>query len=894
MMPRPALRLLITTVALATASSSALGGAASDEIVERYLARLGVSSVLAERLEHDLARTKGSEREVLAMRLASVYADLLSSTESDDRAAHWERRARALLEAVPEAGTMELRLSLARAAYVRAEAAAERGILRMGPPGETVPATRRLADLVVELDRIADEAHRRVQSLERREESASDRDTTLLQAALAESRRHRSIAHFLAGNAALHVALATGSEEAAETALVQFGWILGAKPGARPDLNRLAEQVLMYPHVAKAALGTALAHAIRGRSDESAAWIAAVRSADRLPADIPDLITAREIQCLAAGGRWSQLASLVASMRTSAGSAPDAVIPSFTVTHARLLAVVAMGAPDSAPRAAVAEVRDAALADLVARGELGHVLELATEFGTSGFADNSFIGLEVRGLKAYDDARTAHGATEEERRDPPAEADTRRMYGIAAELFELALRATGADSFPDAAAQTMLLAGVCRLNAAEPDSADTEAGPESWLIRAAESLRDPVRAATALRLAIHALDARVERGGPAAAEAATQRDGLIDSFLERYPSDDAAPSMIVRRATSQGFDRVRGLTMLLSVPASSAWYAPARHHAATIAFALYRDAAPADRDWAARRFLDLEEPLLAADRRIASEGRRDAAERSALRARRIIEAAMGLDVADLVMADRAMETLESLAALNLIDIESMRGELAYRRAQMALLRGNEALADAMITEAVAADPLLAPAADRLRFDAAVRAWRAARRDDAAAARIVAAAERVVAGGEAVLESDAAGMVGAPGAVVRSTCAEALLDVYAATGDRAVAERAMVLLRAVLIEAPHATVELRRLAELAESLELFDESLAAWRTLVAGLPVGSDQWFDARVRHIRVLTRADAGRAREVLAQHVRLYPDYGPDPWGPALRAIHETLGGTR
>ena len=889
-----ALRFLIAAFVLAMATPSSLAAAASDEIVERYLARLGVSSVLAERLEHDLARTKGGEREVLAMRLAAVYADLLASTASDDRAAHWEQRARALLEAVPAASTMELRLSLARAAFVRAEAAAERGILRMGPPDEALTATRRLADLVTDLDRIADEAHRRVQSLERREESASDRDTTLLQAALAESRRHRSIAHFLAGNAALHVALATGSQEAAETALVQFGWILGAKPGARPDLDRLAEQVLMYPHVAKAALGTALAHAIRGRSDESSAWIAAVRQADRLPADIPDLITTREIQCLAAGGRWTQLATLVASARSSIGETPDDVISSFTVTHARLLAVLAMGAPESAPRAPVSDVRDAALADLVARGELGHVLELATAFGTAGFADNSFIGLEVRGLKAYNDARTAHGSTEEDRRDPPADAATRAMYGVAAELFELALRAKGVESFPDAAAQTMLLAGVCRLNAADPAAPGATEETESWLIRAAGSLRDPVRAATALRLAIHAMDARIERGGPGVAEATTQRDALIDTYLERFPTDEAAPSLIVRRATSPGFDRIRGLTMLLSVPASSPWYAAARHHAATIAFSLYRDASPADRDWAARRFLDLEEPLLAADRRIASEGRRDAAERSALRARRIIEAAMGLDVADLVMADRAMETLESLSALGLIDTESMRGELAYRRAQMALLRGDETLADAMIAEAVEADPSLARAADRLRFDAAVRAWRIAKRDQSGAPVVVAAAERVGATGAAVLESDAAGMVGTPGAVVRSACAEALLDVYAVTGDRAVAERAMVLLREVLREAPHATAELRRLAELAESMELFDESLAAWRTLVAGLPVGTDQWFDARVRHIRVLARADEGRAREVLAQHARLYPDYGPDPWGPELRAIHQTLGGAR
>jgi hypothetical protein len=868
--------------------------AKADDTVDRYLTRLGVTSVIAERLEHDFARATGEQREELAMRLAVVYADMLTAASPDADVDRWEARARALLDAAPDAATIDLRLGLARAAYVRAEAAAERGILRIGSPEDARAAAARLADLTTELDRIADEAHRRVQSLEKREESATDRDTTLLTAALSEGRRQRSIAHFLAGNAAVLVALATESAESAERALIHFGWILGAKPGARPELERLADQNLLYPHVAKSALGAALAHAIRGRADESAAWIAAVRHAERLPADIDELITTRQIQCLAATGRWSELAALVASMRSDMGAPSDDATPSLTTTHARLLAVLALGAPDSAPRAPVAEIRDAALAELVGRGELGHVLAIAAAFGTQGFGTDSFIGLEVRGLKAYDDARTAHGPDDNARRDPPTDPGVRRMYAAAAELFELALRAPGADAFPDAAAQTMLLVGVCRINALGDDAPDDATDPESWLTRAAEAIRDPARAAAAMRLAIHALDQRVSAGGASAVDAASRRDAMIDAFLDRFPDDPAAPSMIVRRVTTPGFDRVRGLTMLLAIPPSSPWHPAARHHAAAIAFELYRAAPPAEREWAARRYLDLEDPLLAADRRTASEGKRDAAERSALRARRIVEAALGLDAPDLPLADRALESIESLAALGLLDTAPIRGELAYRRAQIALIRGDHAAADALLAEAATADPTLARAGDKLRFDAAVRAWRASRRDDPGAPGSVAAAQRVADAGAALIDADPTALLGGSGAIVRSVSAEALADVYAATSDRAVAERAIVLLREVLDAAPNATAELRRLAELTEALGMLEESLGAWRTLVAGLPVGSDQWFDARVRHVTVLAHREPDRAREVLAQHVALYPDYGPEPWGPRLRAVHETLGGSR
>ena len=82
-----------------------------------------------------------------------------------------------------------------------------------------------------------------------------------------------------------------------------------------------------------------------------------------------------------------------------------------------------------------------------------------------------------------------------------------------------------------------------------------------------------------------------------------------------------------------------------------------------------------------------------------------------------------------------------------------------------------------------------------------------------------------------------------------------------------------------------------MAELTESLGRFEVSLEAWRLLLAGLPPGTDAWFSARVHHVRILAATDPSRARTVLEQHVVLYPDYGPAPWGAHLRAIHESLG---
>jgi tetratricopeptide (TPR) repeat protein len=151
-----------------------------------------------------------------------------------------------------------------------------------------------------------------------------------------------------------------------------------------------------------------------------------------------------------------------------------------------------------------------------------------------------------------------------------------------------------------------------------------------------------------------------------------------------------------------------------------------------------------------------------------------------------------------------------------------------------------------------------------------------------------AAERVAEIGRVLLEGSPDGGFDA---FTGATCAEALADLYTARGDRTRGEQAVALLRRVLAAAPNARAEVQRYAQLTESLGMFQESLEAWRTLLAGLDPGTGPWFEARVHHVRILARVEPSRARTVLDQHVALYPGYGPDPWGPDLRAIHQSLG---
>ncbi|HBZ97846.1 MAG TPA: hypothetical protein DEO57_08370 [Phycisphaerales bacterium] len=71
-----------------------------------------------------------------------------------------------------------------------------------------------------------------------------------------------------------------------------------------------------------------------------------------------------------------------------------------------------------------------------------------------------------------------------------------------------------------------------------------------------------------------------------------------------------------------------------------------------------------------------------------------------------------------------------------------------------------------------------------------------------------------------------------------------------------------------------------------------EGVRCWRLLVSGTASGSDSWFEARVNLLELLEELDPEHARSVLQQHLVLFPDWGPEPWGSRLRATQRRLDG--
>lgn len=929
-MPRPSSRAILLLLALAGAPAAraqpapAPALAEADAALDDYLESRNLRSLLAERLALRLPTLVGAERIDLAQRLGELYVELLESSLAPAERAAVERSARDLLEAVKDAEPLDLRIRLLRAGYAHAEQLAERWRVRLAPDTARDEAAATMTTLAGQFRAAGLRANRAVDELQRQEEIIRDTDADLLASRLAQARRQRSLAMHLAGWASVYAAELRSEPALALEALESFGWLLNAPVGKAPTRERVPESFMQYEHVARSAVGAAVAHSVRNEHDEAIAWLNFIESAPDTPASVLAELPSRRMIILARAGLWRDLADYIDDRRAhrAALTSPASLAP-LSTPEARLLAVLALDAKpaDADARRDAQHLATSAISDLIAHAEVGQALDLATHYGEAAFGGSPWLAAHVKGLRLFEQARDAHRAAREDTDAPTARADVARLYTQAAEAIERSLSAPDADRFQAARGRTLLMLGVSLFSAASPAeprntaaslasrAADALAGAAALLTDRAQAGEAMAGAVRALELAIDRLTQGAERdpGAPAQIQALrTLRDRTLASFVAQFPESPRAGLMRVKLAIGGGLEREPAIGELLKVSSDSPAFEAAQRHAARLAHEAFR-AAGAERDWTALRFADLEEPLMLRDRRRAEQGDTLAAPRALAAARRLLDALLGVAAPDADRAQRAFDAIDALAALKLADLAPLEEELTYRRAQLALARADTSraaqLVDSLEKSAAlrraAGDPaagLFARSAARLLYRDAELKWRAARRAGRPGDEVARLArETLRSGGRALLGGASAATAEPPPPDaelldVLVGAGEAAFDVWRYDNDAAALALAARLHQRALALEPRDAGLLRRSAEIAEASRDFPRAIEAWRTLSSGFDPGSPDWFEARHRLISLLARTDPDRAREAIAQHRVLYPTFGPEPWGERLRALHDQL----
>lgn len=847
--------------------------------IEQYLADHNLRELLAAHLEERLRAADARERPELADRLGRLYVELMDAAPGPQARRVWEDRSVELLRLVPEADSFDLRINLIKARYLHAEDVAERHRLRMADPEEIAEAERILRSVGPQLQEIGTKIHQRVQSLERREESGRVEDTEALRLLLADARRLRSLAMYYAGWTSYYTAFLSRNTQPAGDALTQWGWLLNAAGGRQASVERLPHNLLRYEHVARAAIGCALAESLRGADDAALRWLDAIEGSTELPPAIRAQLPARRIAVLAAAKRWADLDVIVRRLRGAPAGEPPRPMPAG---EARLLAVLALEAMND-PRAArftkeaVQPLAAAALGDLIALGEVKHVVDLVHRYGTATLAGEGFIVQYVRGLESYEAAREAHRAGASNPDEPTADPAVANLYRDAAGSLRTSVESDDAAQFPEERTNAGLLLGLALYYA------DDLVAAADRLESVHASAAGPDQAQEALWLAIVALDRAAELRQPSLAP---RRDRLATLYLNAYPRHERAARLLLRRASSGLISEEDAAQVLLAVPADSPLYEAARRHASGLLYGLFRKARSPDRDFAALRFATVAEEVLAFDRRTVNEASEEKAMEAAgaivLRVRQILDAVLGMSAPDLERAAKALEILDATSAYAGLDLTDVEGEIAFRRFQIALARGDRADMQRRLDRLHALGGRFADAADRLLYRRALDAWSAARADTRAAAEVVAHGARIM----TQFRADADALADPAVYNLHNTVADAAAAVWRASADQAMRDTALRIDRNLLDAGKPTGQVLRRYAELSEAAGDAPAALDAWRQLLAGLSAAAPEWYEARYHSLRLLAAADPARARQALDQHKVLHPDLGPDPWGPMLRDL--------
>ncbi len=857
--------------------------------IEKYLSDRNLRELLTVHLLDRLRQSEGLARQQIADRLGKLYVEMLDAAPTPEERAAWGTRSEELLKAVPEADSFDLRINLTKVQYLSAEEIAERHRLRMATAQEVSDAERELRAGAAAFQEIGTKVHRRVENLERREASGRDGDEAGLRYLLEDTRRQRSLAMYYAAWSNYYLAVLADKPVGLDEALSQFGWLLNAGGGRPASLERVPGTLLRYEHVARAAIGAGLCESMRGNHETALRWLDAVQSGEEVSETVRGQVAARRIAILARAKRWADLDTFMKRLRAGAKDkgTPDPSRPGTppgtpTLGEVRLLAILTLEAHQGEgvarhARDLVQRLAEGAMSDLIDMGEVRHVLDLVSRYGTGTLAGEGFIVNYVRGLQAYDKSRAAQAEASENTEEPTKSDSVANAYRQAAASLDVASSSADAPRFPQEQTNAGLLLGLSLYYAGDLEQAADR------LERVHASSPPGTQAEEALWLAVVALDRAVEGDRPSLKD---RRDRLGALFLRTYPRTERAARLLLRRASAGLLTDDQAVETLLGVSPESPLYASARRHAAGLLYSIYRGSRGQARDFAALRFAAVAEEALGADRAdVMSPDKtrsREGTERAVARVRQLLDAVLGMSAPDIERAARALETLDAIAVYAGASLDQVADEIAFRRLQIALARADEDEITRRRDELNAIGGRWADSAARLLYRKALAALRLRPEDPGAAREVVRHGLPVIgqfAEGPAALADPAV-------YTLHHEVAGAAALLWSLEHDESMRDLALRLDRGLLAAGSPSAQVLRRYAGISEACGEVAPALDAWRRILSGVRQDSGDWYEARYHSLRLLAASDPGRAREAMDQHKVLHPDFGPEPWGPMLRDL--------
>ncbi|GIW95056.1 MAG: hypothetical protein KatS3mg110_3097 [Pirellulaceae bacterium] len=820
-----------------TRSAPTAESSSNDALLEAYLKRLGVTRLEIAYWEERLESAGASRKVTIARRLADLYVGrLIESAVSDDDYQQWMKRLERLLDEIPEARTPAVELVLLEAEYRRTEAIIGQWLSQPAQEAARTEAQKilpllvgRLQEKRQELERLADEAVRRWEAAD------SDPQT---ERQMIEAQTLAARATYYTAWASLYAALLQEpiNRPLLEQATSLFTKLLGLEN--EKDLAGLDPTLLGLesPWRARAACGWMMCRAALGdRQSAERAWQWIRQAAVGAVREQADYWFT---QALVWAGWWKELASW-AEERLIAPSADT--LQGKTAFFVGL--VHAAHFPKSPPPADIQK-------RLVAVGVKGliHLRQWPALKHLAALYDLELpmdAGFPVAWWQAQQRRAEA---------DKTARAED---YRAAADAYRRALALAGRDDDPRAVAQCRHELAWCLYRAEDY----TEAA--KVYLEAAEALR---RAGD--DQAVHAAwmaAVSIEKGfpDPRAGEQLQQ----VAAWLRReYPQHELTQRVefLVEKQYTQQLPLEEQIQRLERMAATDPNYPIACWEAAGLRYRQWQQAPAEQKRELGRAFVARLQSVLP-----SIEGRLSSEQRFGLYMMLVKVAAQ---------SDQQQAAQDALARLERFWSQwsgDQRAELRYQQLQLARASKNQAEvaklgrwfleqgrasrfeAAALSVAANALDPAATEEHKRLLYDIYGRLvelwgndparWTTDRNAHAAAAR------RAALAWELGFEDEAGRWY------------DALLEAY-----------------------PRERAYLRAAGLLAFQKKQWERSLQCWRTLLAGTPVGSDAWYEAKYYQLRCLLEIDRTAARQVWQEFNIVAPTGGTAAWQEKFRQLQQ------
>jgi len=797
-------------------------------------------------IEHDQAI------EALVEQLASIYLQELKAIEqSNPYRVVVQIQAQSLLDTMPRVGMYELRFELLVGEYLQIEPSVELHRLellddadRTGSVAELIGVTQELATLSAKLDLS-------VNSIENKLKSTPDRKLSEIKAQIADLRRFRSLAHYY--HAWAGYSLAVLEDRAVDQdAFTSFGWLLGSQ-GGLPQLSEFNESTLEFDHVARAAIGMAMAYAQSQEPMLGRVWLRKTIESTYTNAEISALAKDRLFQIHAMAGDWDIINRMLDDLIEEMGE--DEPVP---VAQARFIALRALHDLEAdylseRDEAEANEATRSAIEQLIKHGEIGHVLELYTKFEKLPLVADSFITNYARALAALDQAQRMGDAG---------------RYASVATLFVEALASKDADRFEIERDDCTLKLAFVEIQSGRP----REALKACDLLIKQSPDEKTIEEARWMRIAaLDAINVKSNR------QSSIELDQAVQTYIAAYPTTNRTAKLVLRYAMRGTVDSRIAIDSLSTIADDDPIALPARRTLVQLRYQRQRSQGFSDQQAIADllrmiRWITDNQPTAITDTDDA---------KARIQILRIgIDLALRSSPAD-VDASRELLKIAQVIVDDHLALRSFTPELFYRQLEIELIEDNMERAIGLLAELESIDAYKADSARVLIFNCTIKDWQS--KPTERSARILIDLGAKVLAKESSPHPEPLGVQVSSVAEIIAQAGAYLWESHDEDEARVLSLRLSIL---VMDRGDPTEPGLRRTAHLAERSDDLSHALDAWLRLLGAYPESTEDWYTARYESLRLMLAIDPIRAQDAYAQFKALHPNTNESQWGVSISEL--------